>query len=342
MAKLSDLLSSREITANVTNLEKGKVYSVSNGDQYVCILEDTGWCWQSPGCGIATIEVWGAAGSGSRQCCCSTGLPGNAPAYSRKVIAVWPCTSVTATVGMSCNAHSLCVSGRSQSSCVTWEGARDLCGNTSGCICAQGGHSGMALCHCNQVPYCCYVAFGMCHTLIGTGCGIICNLCSPFTNDFGIACGFGGDTNCCGCVSRVEFRGCQTACVCRQVRWVPYAAGIFSEMGGWLVGPGEEDSPEANWSGAGLHPWAGLLEFTKPGPTGGQLWGNVCWQSRQCGCWDYLGCNYVMPYGVAGPAPQPCAEVRDHGYRGGPGAVRITYRGTDPNVKYCISLGGAF
>lgn len=340
MAKLSDLLSTREITANATNLEKGKIYTVTAVDMYTCILHDTRFCWQAPGCGVATVEVWGAAGSSSKNCCCSTSLPGNAPGYSKKIIAVWPCTSVTATVGMSCNGSAHCFGGCSEASCVTWEGARDLCGATSGCICAQGGVSGHAHCHgaTGGSPYCCYYQFGLCGTTICNSCGIICNMCSGMF----VPCGYGGDTNCCGCPSRVEFRGTLAPCTCQQVRWVPYAANIFAEEGGWLVGPGENDSPEANWSGAGLHPYAGLLEFTKPTPGGGGLWGNVCWQSRICGCWESTGCHYTMPYGVAGPAGQPCAEVRDHGYRGGPGAVRITYRGSGACDKYCISIGGAY
>ena len=33
--------------------------------------------------GEATIEMWGAGGSGARMCCCGGGIPGNAAGYSK-------------------------------------------------------------------------------------------------------------------------------------------------------------------------------------------------------------------------------------------------------------------
>lgn len=343
MAKLSDLLSTREITANQTNLEKGRVYSYTNTDQYVCHQKSIQFCWQSPGCGTALIEIWGAAGSSSRQCCCAAGLPGNAPAYSKKTIAVFPNSSITSYAGMSCNAHTLCFSGCSEATCLVWESARDLCGNRTGCMCAEGGAAGIAYCVGTgdpAYPYCCFVACGLAGTLLQDACGIVCNYC---TNDqLFMPCGYGGDINKCGCYSKVEFWACRASCVCERVHYVPYAAGIFACDGGYLIGPGEADTDVANWSGAGLPHVASLLEYNSPNPSGGVPFGGGCWQSRLCGCYESVGCSYILPYGVAGPAPQPCPGVRDHGYRGGSGAIRITYRGTGTNCRECRNAGGAY
>ena len=35
------------------------------------------------GGGEATIEMWGAGGSGARMCCCGGGIPGNAAGYPK-------------------------------------------------------------------------------------------------------------------------------------------------------------------------------------------------------------------------------------------------------------------
>ena len=47
--------------------------------------------------------------------------------------------------------------------------------------------------------------------------------------------------------------------------------------------------------------------------------------NRACQCYDMLGCQQHVPYGTGGPAANPCPGVRDHGWRGGGGAVRIKY-----------------
>ena len=71
--------------ANETNLETGQLFTFYPSNQYSTNF----WChicWKPPANGIATIEVWGAAGSGAEMCCCGGGIPGNPGGYSRKVL----------------------------------------------------------------------------------------------------------------------------------------------------------------------------------------------------------------------------------------------------------------
>jgi len=339
MAKLSDLLSTREIAANQTNLEKGKVWVVTSTSMFSCIRSDYMYCWRSPGCGTLKIEMWGAAGSGARMCCCGFGLPGNAPAYSSKTIAVWPDTFICGCPGMSCNAHSLCFSGCSDPAYIRWGNARDLCGYSSGCMCAQGGRGGTAFCSTGTSAYCCYAANGFCHTrLANDNCAMVCNHCSGGW----LACGFGGDLNRCGCISCVAFKGCLPSCPCQQETYIPIAANVVGEDGGTIVYSQEPDSQYAMWSGAGFHNAAHAIGAISKSPTGGIPW-TVCYNGMQaCGCYESLGCYVLMPYGVAGAQPFPCPEVRDHGKRGGHGLIRLTYRGSGIMNQQFGKLGGSY
>lgn len=329
MAKLSDLLSTREIAANQTNLERGKVYTVSPTGMYACIRSDYLWCWTSPGCGTLDIEIWGAAGSGSRMCCCGFGLPGNAPAYSKKTLAINCSTWICACPGQSCNAHDLCFSGCSLPTYLQWGNARDLCGFTKGCMCAQGGRAGTSICSTGTNAYCCFTAAGFCTTNCGGSCGIICNHC----NGGLLACGYGGDVNCCGCISYMQYFCDNTGLArpCWAHQFIAYAAGIFSTDGGIIASKAEEDPEYTEWSGAGNHEHAHTLNAVSRSPTSGIFW-TTCYASTQgCGCYEMYGCMPFMPYGVAGAPPYPCPGVRDHGKRGGQGAIRLTYRGTNAN-----------
>jgi hypothetical protein len=352
MAKLSDLLSTREITANQTNLEKGKVWTITNTDQYACVLEDIGFCWQSPGCGTATIEVWGAGGSSAKQCCCSVSMPGNAPAYSKKTIAVFPESNVIAYAGLPCKNDSLCFRGCSQDSRVVWENARDLCGNTRGCMCSQGGISSHAFCLGDggpgySSPFCCYKDCGFCFTQITTGsdtgrCGIICNFgrrcLSGGTSGTGdcicLASAFGGDINKQGLFSKMDFRHQNATCNCWFTQYIPYAAGVFSEDAGYIVSNMGGDYPGYNWSGAGMGMMTQAVTSMSSNPNGGMAF-MPCNNVNACGCYEATGCTHVLAFGLAAPAGQPCGSVRDHAYPGGMGAVRITYRGTNSTEKNC-------
>jgi len=331
MGKLSDLLSTRQITAFQENLPKGKIYSVSGGSgMYACIRTEHQWCWNSPGCGTATIEIWGAGGTGSCNCCCSVGLPGNAGAYSKKTIAVDRCSFIFGRPGVACNGpgSGFSFSGCSEGTCVVWEKARDLCGNTNGCMCAQGGAGGKTCCWTGAwSPFCCYYATGYCGTLICNSCGIICNYCPGLF----IACAYGGDKNCCGCIGIMEFRGGQMFCICNFIQRLPYPAGTWSEDGGYMSFSWPNDMGPDRWAGSGMAGAGMMINYTSKSPTGGQPW-TTCWRSTAfCTCYEHHACMNYMPYGMPGTAATPCPDVRDSGRRGGHGAIRITYRGTNVN-----------
>mgnify|MGYP003641076770 FL=1 len=66
-------------------------------------------------------------------------------------------------------------------------------------------------------------------------------------------------------------------------------------------------------AGAGRTPGTGI-------PWKGCFRGDV-----SCGCYNANGCQSNVPYGVGGHGPFPCPGVRDHGHRGGMGAVRIKF-----------------
>jgi hypothetical protein len=66
------------------------------------------------------------------------------------------------------------------------------------------------------------------------------------------------------------------------------------------------------------------LDGAKKSPTQG--WQEIhCYATRACGCYEQSGCVNFLPPGVGGPGPWVCNSVRDHGGRGGYGAVRIRF-----------------
>ena len=336
MAKLGDLLSTRQLYGNEQNLIKGKVWTVAPTSMYTCIRSDNGFCWHSPGRGMLTIELWGAAGSGSRMCCCGFGLPGNAPGYSRKKICVDCGTWICGCPGQACNGHGLCNSGCSLPTYMCWGCARDMCGNWNACMCAEGGRSGTAFCSTTPSAYCCFATGGFCHTrLNGDNCAIVCNHC-----DGGfLACGYGGDVNCCGCIGCMSFMGCYPSCPCQTYIHYPVAAMIFSECGGHATVNGESEPEYTMWSGTGQHQMYYGLAAMSNNPTTGIPW-TPCYNSSQgCGCYETFGCYPYTPYGVGGRPPFPCPGIRDHGGRGGHGMIRLTYVGENYHGTSCAKLG---
>ena len=120
MALLTQLLGNREQTFE-DNLEKGRIWVYTDGNMYSAFCN--GFCWRSPGTGCIVIESWGAAGSGAQMCCCGAGLPGNAPAYTKKCLCVIAGNYVCGYIGRSCNNSSaLCFRGCSEATCVCWFG----------------------------------------------------------------------------------------------------------------------------------------------------------------------------------------------------------------------------
>ena len=121
MASLTTLLQTKYdfVVGNETNLEKGRIYAYTNGTMYSKMCN--GFCFRAPGNGTATIDSWGAGGSGARMCCCGGGLPGNAAAYTRKVISMSDGQRVCGCLGKSCgNASSLCFRGCGEPTMYCW------------------------------------------------------------------------------------------------------------------------------------------------------------------------------------------------------------------------------
>jgi hypothetical protein len=219
--------------------------------------------------------------------------------------------------------------------CCGWQQCRAI-GATNGCICSQGGKGGISFCMDSTNPYGCFRAGCFYGSPIGPsknmrddhqqrGCGLICNLCADGSGVGHVACGYGGDINCCGGWSCTSFQAFSQTCPCNYQYHVPVAAGIFNEEGGVFTYTSQsDDSPMNGWSGstAPAHINALTTMSRQPGP-GAYI---TCWSNqRSCGCYEMQGCMNYMPYGVPGAAPHPCPGVRDHAMRGGMGAVRIKY-----------------
>jgi hypothetical protein len=208
-------------------------------------------------------------------------------------------------------------------------------------MCAQGGRGGVAICSTGTGGYCCYVANGFCNTLIGSSCGIICNHCPGAW----LGCGYGGDIGCCGCISCVIFKGTGNAlCPCQTDTILATSAMVFGDRGANIIYTHDDDNEHTQWSGNGYHSAAHTLNFASKSPAGGIPF-TICYNgNQQCGCYEASGCNPLFPYGVPGGQPFPCPDVRDHGRRGGHGAIRLTYRGSGimANQNASGKLGGAY
>jgi len=317
MTTLSALLGERlGSLTNETNLEQGEIYVFHPGTQYATFRSN--FCWRAPGNGTAVIEIWGASGSGGRMCCCGIGVPGNPGGYSKRTVSVCNGSHVCGVVGLSCgNASNLCWRGCSQSTCIT------VCRvGGCNCMCAEGGYGGISHCQTGTSMSCCLMAnYSMCATqLDGAGCHIVCN--RPC---WGRA--YGGDINCCGGWSCTSFYHCNPECHCSMQDHVAVAPGIFSKGGTVLTIQRELDSSSANTVGDGLYQLLGALNNAGRSPViGGHQ--AACWAgSVGCGCYESWACVPMLPYGVPGMSGYSCPNVRDSGYRGGHGAVRIKFIG---------------
>ncbi|SVA63296.1 uncharacterized protein METZ01_LOCUS116150 [marine metagenome] len=316
--------------ANETNLETGQLFTFYPSNQYATNF----WChicWKPPANGVATIEVWGAAGSGAEMCCCGGGIPGNPGGYSKKVLpefgASWADCYICAQIGLSCNnTDDLCYRGMSEPTQVCW-----LAGDSDGCICAQGGRGGTSFCSSSPAMFCCYLTADWCGTQGGgAGCGIICN----YRDDAGVtysgadycAFAYGGDVNCYGGFSCMYFKNCYPNCNCRQNPVIRIPPGMISEKGGQVQYAMDTDNERSEWSGMG-----GIFGVMEPlnmmtrNPTQGAPY-NACWTGNSsCGCYQDQGAINFFPGGVPGQGPTPCDGVRDHAWRGGNGIMRIKF-----------------
>lgn len=323
----SELIKQRSVSdwegdQSESNLEKGQIFVFSPGNVRTNFCG--GFCWRAPGTGCVVMEVWGAGGSSSRMCCCGWSLPGNAGAYARKCFCVTSGCYVTGVIGFSCgNADVLNFRGCSEATCVCWFG-----NGTSGCICAQGGRAGCSICGTdgNCGGYCCFRALGYCATPngLGQGAGTICNL---GTTQSWIASATGGDINCCGGIGCLTL-SCQCPTAggrCCYTQHVPGPAGVWGCQGTpYISYQFADDAMEAPIPGQSLHGFIAGLSTSRNGTKGSPHPYN--WRSdRICACYESTGCIPYVPYGWGAPGGAYCGDVRDNGYRGGMGNVRIRF-----------------
>jgi len=320
MASLKSSLLAKHsyITDNEQNLETGKIWVYNEGTVRTKFY--TGWCWQAPAAGTAVIEAWGAGGSSSRMCCCGGGLPGNSGAYVKKTITVTPGSYVKGVNGWSCgNADALCFRGCSEATGVCWWTSA-----ANGCMCAEGGRGGTSICSTTPSLYCCFIANGFCGTkTLGDNCGVICNFGSGAPSCCAQA--YGGDVNCSGRFNCASFFGCYPNCICQFQQHIYVPPGLISTDGTVVTFNMEADGTFEPWAGSGMGGFLTALNGASKQPTQGHPH-SACWSgNRLCGCYEATGCMPYVPHGIGGPATNPCASVRAHGYRGGQGAVRIKF-----------------
>jgi hypothetical protein len=313
---LQTLVRSRAQTFDEENLEQGRVWVYSPGTMYTNFC--TGFCWRAPDNGTAVIEMWGAGGSGAQMCCCGGGTSGNAGAYSKRTISVAAGCPISGTIGYACgNSSALCFRGCSEPTQLCWTSTT---GN--GCMCAQGGAGGRGMCSTGTSMFCCFVNQSHCFTgPFNDNCGLICN----YFPGIWIACAYGGDVNCCGPFSCTSFLGCQAVCHCCTQFHVAVPAGYFSCIGNVATHGAEDESRSAQMPGQNIHKFFSSMSGLSRTPVKGVPM-SYCWRSdRACGCYEMQGCMPYLAPGVGGMATTPCPGVRDHGIRGGMGAVRIRF-----------------
>ncbi len=327
MATLKTLVERKldQIELDETNLEKGKIWAFTDATEYTVAC--CGFCWTAPARGQAIVEIWGAGGSGARMCCCGHGIPGNPGAYSRKCVCVDTGCIVCGRTGRSCNnADTLCFRGCSEATCLCWFGRNPITGSAiDGCMCAQGGRGGTTFCNTGSAAiFCCFLNGNFCGTVIGSaGCGIVCN----YGSGTGSCCAqaYGGDINKNGGFSCATFHTCYGNCPCSTKYHVAIPPGLFACNGGVVTHGVEADNGWSNWSGMGYHQFIHTLNGMSRSPNRG-VPATYCWVStRACGCYDTQGCIPYFPTGTGGLPAQPCSDVRDNGWRGGLGLVRITF-----------------
>lgn len=228
--------------------------------------------------------------------------------------------------------------------------AKRICcaaGASAGCMCAQGGTGGTYYCSNDAMSsYNCFIRNRYCGQLIGTiemcgslssaNCGIICNVGAECVqwNMRGIKCAFGGDLNCCGTFSCTRFLDCvRNNQSCRYQYQQQTPAMMYATEGGVYTYTSDHDSPSARTSGTNaLGQMSGIQTLMRDPSYIQPVW---CWSGGVgCGCYEAFGCVAWAPVGMGGYPSQTCGDVRDHGGRGGNGAVRIRYTPTDGGNTY--------
>lgn len=298
-----------------TNLERGRIFTFTAGTSTALIPYPGCFCWNAPTNGTVVVEIWGAAGSSGSSCCCGYGLPGNPGAYARKCFTVTSSCYITGCIGVACRNLST-FRGCSCNTALCWFGS-----GTAGCMCAQGGAGGRTICHSSNSIFCCFVSGGACNTVVGTGCGFICNHCSGGL----IACAFGGDINCCGAISCVYFGHCNSCCICCHTHYVKTSPGTFGCLGSTLAFNVDFNTYGVGSSGIAHQPMASALNSISRTP--GTLPYASCWSGQSaCACYQAYGCTTFWGLGVpGGPTGPGVQSVIDYGNTGSGGVVRIQF-----------------
>ena len=351
MAALTKLIQTRSVYqrfAGGSGLERGQVFAftpgtTSGGHTYPDRGSGNHFCWQSPGYGVAIIEVWGAGGSGGLMCCCSFGVPGNPGAYSKRTVLVQPNGWVCGQVGLSCGGPTLCFRGCSEPTRICWYSGKECC---SGCICAMGGRGGFAFCVASNPGYCCFLACLFCASrpawITGSGCGIVCNYSTcatagqncaaegPTGEQWNVgrwmACAYGGDVNCIGGFSCAIFLDCNACCFCCVRNVLALPNGMFTEKRSEMqMSATQTDSNLGAWY---ISPYFNTIGGMTRSPSGGMPY-TYCYASGggaiACSCYEMWGCIPYVGVGVPGLSAMTCPAIRDHGMRGGHGGIRIQF-----------------
>lgn len=344
MASLSKLIGSRVAPfVTETGLEQGTIEVFSSGvrESPFGTFNTDAMCWRAPGNGILQVEIWGAAGSSGKNCCCGAGVPGNPGAYAKKTICVDSSTYVTGYIGTSCSNNTLCFKGCSEATCII------ICspnGTLTGglgdineiCMCAEGGVGGHTYCNGSCPPYYCLIQNGFCGNTcancdMNAGCGIVCNVGTLS----GPRRAYGGDINCNsgditdpkGNWSCATFHACYP-CTCGHHDHVAIPPGIISEEGALITYQrGCASNWAANTGGGGDLMYALTSAGRKGGP--GAMPNASCWSgNRSCGCYEVSQCVDWLPAAIPAQSSHPVADIRDHGWKGGPGMVRLKFIGS--------------
>ena len=328
MASLTSILHQRSrVNADI---EKGRVFLFSPATTNTQFSNSSCVYWCAPSNGVAIIEIWGASGSGARQCCCAVTIPGNPGAYSKKIQCVQTNDWIRGIVGMSCgNSDSICFRGCSQSTCIT------ICRVTANCcmcMCAEGGYGGISYCSTSTGGYCCFGNAGS-HFAVtcfnsrahGLDCGLVCNF-QQCRYSWGKA--FGGDVNKDGGVSCVSFLASAGSQGCCYIFHTAVSPGIIAEDGVVLSWTGECDSGVSAATGSGQYQTMINLGLASKRPTS-QHMVTGCWSGhKHCGCYESNGCIRFNPPGVPGaPFMNGQGDVRGGGFAGGHGMMRIKFIG---------------
>lgn len=333
MASLASIVRSKNsaVEINETNLERGTIFYYTPGDQR-STNHDQSKCieWKSPGNGTVVVEIWGASGSIGKMCCCGWSLPGNPGAYSKKTLEMSTNDTICMVIGNSCTDDTLCHKGRSEATCICW-----ITTASSGTMVAEGGRGGPHICASGQSAYCCAIAYGLPgqnFSNIGgafeggsNGCGVICNYVAGE-----IATATGGDINKDGGFSCTIISHCNPCCQCHFVGAVRVSPGLVSEEGATTYLTYNCGHGHAKESGVGPQMMFMGLSGLSRMPTMGTAF-STCWTSGQsCSCYEtWTRFQHNFPHGVPAPGEFPCSSVRNWGHRGGPGAVRIQFIGTN-------------